>query len=127
MLTARGDHSEDYLRRAEEAARGAEASYLIPLEDVVDDDPAYVLASEKLNLELKKFPEHLQKELANMKQLRRLDDPSPLTGRQTLCYGLRTFYRWNTDYEESAAQDALQALRDAVKQCPHVVHMSKSW
>ena len=29
-----------------------------------------------------------------------------------------TFYRSNTDYEESAAQDAMQALRDAVKKSP---------
>ena len=79
------------------------------LEDVVDNEALYALAAERLNFELtKKLPAALQKELANLKEMRRLDSLPSFTGRQTLCYALlRQFFRSNTDYESSAAQDSM--------------------
>ena len=44
----------------------------LALEEIIDNDPQYVLAAEKLALELnKKFPEPLQRELANIKENKR--------------------------------------------------------
>jgi hypothetical protein len=116
VLTAGGDYAEEYLRRAEAAAKGSETDHTIALEDCACDEAAYALAEEKLGLELmRKFPENIQKELANLKEQRRLGGLPTFTGRQILCFGLRHFYRTTDDYENTAAQEAMVALRDAVK------------
>ena len=116
VLTAGGDFAEEYLRVAEAAAKGNESEHQIALEDCACSEASFALAEEKLGLELiRKFPDAIQKELANLKETRRLEGLPTFTGRQVLCFGLRHFYRAADDFENTAAQEAMIALRDAVK------------
>ena len=116
VLTAGGDWAEEYLRVAEAAAKGNEAEHQIAIEDCACSEASLALAEEKLGLELiRKFPDSIQKQLANLKETRRLEGLPTYTGRQVLCFGLRHFYRAADDYENTAAQEAMTALRDAVK------------
>ena len=118
VLTGGEDHAEDYLRVAETMAKGTEAEFQSQLEQCFCSEAKYSLAEEKFGIELtKRLPQHLQKELAILAEVRRRDSLPALSGRQKLCWALRTYSKDDLR-DADAASEAMLALRDAVKESP---------
>ena len=86
VLTSSGDHAEFYFERAEAAARGSDQQFKEQIEALMCDEPKYITAEEKLGSELfQKFPEHMQREYAILRDQRRQEKLPAYMGRQMLC------------------------------------------
>ena len=118
VLTSGGDHAEFYLERAEQAARGSEQHFKEQMAALMCDEPKYITAEEKLGSELfQKFPEHMQKNYAILRDQRRQEKLPAFMGRQMLCLGLRKFSK-DEVRDQNSARNSLNALRNSVKKGP---------
>ena len=118
ILTGGGDHAETYLRLAEQKCKGPERLFREQLEDCFCSDARFSLAEEKFGSEFqRKLPMPMQKDLAILSEERRIAGLPGLSGRQKFCWALRHCSKDDLR-DQNAAGNAMQALRDAVRQCP---------
>ena len=82
VLTSGGDHAEEYISKAEEAAKGSEDDYQAALAALRCDCEHYMVAEEKFALEImRRLPDWMQRDLAIVRERRRKEKLPALGGR----------------------------------------------